>query len=231
MNELAQETSLAQARLHRMKLRSTVENLPIPLADTPAAVFIMEQMPGHAWQCVDEPSVGGVRSFANDAADDGPALARDAGCTAQRMFTRGDFAALDAKMKYELTHLSDLPDGSSRLEGTWTGLSNLFSYGKITVEEGLRRTAEWRRSVKGSVEPELVEALLFREWAYGARGRGYASTVSPEAMQVFFSRSAMAGAGLSEIAASAAGNPLWYQLVIGGRPRSVRHGRKAARDL
>ena len=122
---------------------------------------------------------------------------------------------LDESLRKFQRNLTDLPDGSSSLEGAWNGLDDLFDYGGITIEEAMRRTSEWRKAVKGSIEPDVAEAMILRDWAYAARGHGYASSVSAQAMQMYLARAAMAQAGLQDMERSAANDPMWYVLSIG----------------
>lgn len=225
----AQQTALVQAELDRLKLRSEAENLPVPLNQNPVAIWIKSRLPGLQQSCVIAPASMQKPLSPLDAANDGPAQRHAIGCRAQKMFMSGDYRTLDETIKkYSLT-IADLPDGSSRLEGVWDGLDDLFDYGAIPVEEAMRRTSEWRKSVKGSVEPDLVEVLMFRVWAYTARGHGYASSVSPLAMQIYLARTAMAAAGLHDAKTAAVNDPMWYALSLGvDRDQSVPLDRQRA---
>lgn len=218
----AQQTQLAQAEIDRLRLRSEAANLPVPLNQNAIAIWIKSQLPGLQQSCVDAPASMQKPLSAADDADDGPALRHAIGCRAQHMFMAGNYGALDATIKKYSRRLSDLPDGSSRLEAVWDGLYNFLDYSGISVEEAMRRTSEWRRSVKGSVEPDLVEAMIFRIWAYSARGHGYASSVSAQAMHIYLARAAMAAAGLQDVEQSAENDPAWYVLSLGvDRDQSV----------
>ena len=108
----------------------------------------------------------------------------------------------------------DLPDGSSRFEGLVGGLVNLLGSGSLRAESAFGYTADWRRRVKGSVFADLVEAMAFSEWAYAARGTGYANTVSTQNWRVFAYRTEMAAAALADVATRAANYPLWYALSL-----------------
>ena len=211
----AQRTNLVQVTLDRLRLRGEADSLPVPLSESPVVIRLKNYLPGFQWTCVYAPD--SVRMLAEhiDAGNDGPAQRRAAGCMAQQMFMTGDYARLDAVIKKYSRDLSDLPDGSSRLEGVWKGLDDLFSYGSVTVEDAMWRTAQWRRDVKGSVEPDLVEAMVFRTWAYKARGYGYASSVTPQAQLVYLARAEMAADGLYDLETSAANDPMWYVLSLG----------------
>lgn len=151
------------------------------------------------------------------------------GCLAQKLFLTGDYAALDALMVKETSRLGDLPDGSSHLQGIAHGLGDLFEYGDVTPDESLQRIEAWRRAVKGSAQPALVEPLFFRSWAYAARGVGYASSVSPQAMEVYLARAEMAAMALRDAPASAHASPLWYESSLAvGRDQSIPEERRRA---
>lgn len=225
----AEQTGLAQAAIDRLKLRAEAENFPVPLNQSAVAVWIKSRLPGLHQDCANPPANVQRPLSPDDDAEDGPAQRHAIGCRAQRMFMAGDYRALDATMKKYARALSDLPDGSSRLEGLWEGLYDLFEYGGISVEEAMRRTSEWRKSVKGSVEPDLAEAMMFRIWAYSARGHGYASSVSAQAMQIYLARTAMAAVGLQDMERSAANDPMWYVLSLSvDRDQSVPIERQRA---
>jgi rhomboid protease GluP len=211
----AQQTDLAQARLDRMKLRVAAETLPPPLAESQLAIRFLRLIPGLQPNCVVAPARIETGVAATDAPGDGPAARRAVGCLAQRLFLAGDYKTLDKLMNDYSGRLSDLPDGSSRFEGIVAGLYDLFDYGGLTVDSAMRRTADWRRATNDSIEAELVEVLMFRSWAYTARGHGDASTITPQGLELFTTRSEMAAAGLRQEAVRAQGNPLWYQLSIG----------------
>jgi hypothetical protein len=223
-----QQTNLAQARLFRLEMRSASESLPRPLAHSAFVARLMALIPASSLQCVHSLYYRSNAAM-NDAANDGPALRRSLGCEAQSMFLRGDYANLDATMRRYSRTFSDLPDGSSRLEGLWDGLDDLFGSNRLTANEVTERTAEWRHAVPGSSEPDVIEALMFRDWAYAARGSGYISTVSQQAQDIYLMRSEMAAEGLHEIAPAGRNNPLWYQLSLAvGRDQSVSIGDQRA---
>jgi membrane associated rhomboid family serine protease len=217
-----QKANLAQARLMRLEMRSAAERVPRPLVHSAFIVALMTPLRPYSWQCADSRHGRGENVSASDAANDGPALRHALGCDAQWMFMRGDYAELDAAMKKYSRAFSDLPDGSSSLEGLWGGLGDLFDSPQISVDEAVQRTNEWRRAVPGSTQPDMVEALAFRDWAYAARGNGFIATVSQQALQLFLMRSEMAAEDLRESAPAAVNNPLWYQLSIAvGRDQTV----------
>lgn len=210
--ELLKQTELAQARLERVELRDNMSHHQRALADSPLVVRLRALFARRP-TCVQWPLAYGPRVAAADAPGDGPAVRDQAGCRAQQMFIAGDYATLDAWMSRAARSLGDLPDGSSTLSGIAAGLSALMSYGGLDLRALLGRTADWRRVVPGSVQAELIESIVFRSWAWGARGNGSANEVTQQSWILFAHRSEMAAAGLRDIR-GAADNPLWYQLSI-----------------
>ena len=210
--ELLKQTDLAQARLERVELRDNMSHRPRALADSPLAVRIRALFARRP-PCVQWPLAYGPRVAPADAPGDGPAMREQAGCRAQQLFMSGDYATLDAWMTQATRSLADLPDGSSTLSGIVSGLDALMSYGGLDLRALLGRTADWRRAVPGSVQAELIESMVFENWAWGARGHGSANEVTQQSWILFAHRTEMAAAGLRDVR-SAAGNPLWYQLSI-----------------
>jgi hypothetical protein len=212
VQEYAQEMVIEQAAIDHLKMRSYAEDLPAPLRDSAIAERIGNLFAPHPSPCITAPPTIDRQPAGTDAPGDGPAARHAAGCLGQRLFMNRDYAALDATIKQYERDVHDLPDGSSRLQGLWQGLDDLFSYGRMPIMDGLRRTSEWRRSTDGSAEADIAEALLFRAWAYAARGHGYAASVSPEAMQLYVARAAMAGATLEDSPGAGASDPMWFAL-------------------
>jgi len=215
MNEvlrLAQETDSAQARIERLELRATMDHRPRALSNRAWVRTLRDLWPGHAWRCVREPENFGPQPLPSDSPTDGPAMRLAAGCRAQSLFVNAYYRALDRWLESSAGTLGDLPDGGSTLQGIAGGLSDLFDYGTMTPEEVLGRMADWRRAVPGTVQAELMEAMYFQSWAWSVRGKGYASSVSRQAWAVFAHRTAMAAAGLAEVAPHAVNQPLRYTL-------------------
>jgi membrane associated rhomboid family serine protease len=208
------ETTLVQARLERIGIRSRMDHRPRSLAATPLVIKVRQFLSGGAAQCVTAPAGIDAPLADSDDKNDGPAMRRELGCRAQRLFLTGDYRQLESLMNQYMVQLEDLPDGSSRYEAIVSGLTNLFRFGGVDALSAFGRTSDWRRAVKGSVMADLTEAILICEWAYGARGMGFANSVSSQNMAIFSYRSEMAAAALAEMADRAADNPHWYALSL-----------------
>jgi len=211
---LAEQTDLVQARLERLWLRTAMVHRSRALANSALVVQVRRMLSLDRWTCVEGPAYGSAPVSTHDARDDAPARRQAIACQAQRLFMTGDYASLDALLKRSAQHQADLPDGSSSYSAIVGGLTDLFRYGKLDVAEALGRVADWRRGVQDSLAPDTVEALLFSEWAWSARGSDYANAVTPQAFALFKHRTEMAAAALSDTAARAESSPLWYQLSL-----------------
>ncbi len=219
---LSVQTTLVQARVERMAVRSGMDHRVRALSNSALVVGIRGLFSKRSWKCIEPPPVFGPLVAPSDAPSDGPAVRDKAGCTAQSLFMSGNYAALDALISHASTTLGDLSDGGSTITGIFGGLSDLFEYGAISIDEALVRTADWRRQVVGSLEPDLVEALIFESWAWAVRGHGSAPEVSQQAWAIFAYRTEMADASLEDAKALAAANPYWYQMSLSvGLDKSV----------
>jgi membrane associated rhomboid family serine protease len=208
------EATSVQAKIERLGIRSRMDHRPRALAATALVTRVRQLFTGGHGGCVTAPPGWDPTVSATDNKQDGPAARQELGCQAQQLFMSGDYERLDSLMTRYSKSLGDLPDGSSRYEGLVAGLTDLFRFGRLDALVLFGHTADWRRRVKGSVMADLVEAMLFSEWAYSARGTGYANSVSSQNMALFVQRSEMAAAGLAEVADRAADNPLWYSLSL-----------------
>lgn len=213
LQEQVQATYKAMAALQRFDLRSVADQRPRALAYHPLVIKLRNLLFVDEGKCVESPERGELPTF-SDAPSDGPKMRMKAGCRAQHLFVTRDYQALDDMISRSAMTLGDLRDGGSTLSGIFNGLDDYFYYGGVDLAQLFGHTSEWRRTVKDPVAAEITEVLLFRDWAWAARGHGYAKSVSPQQWETFGLRLEMAAAGLREIRARAAGNPLWYSLAL-----------------
>lgn len=164
--------------------------------------------------CVLPPEVLRRAAYKTDSPIDGPARRREAGCAAQRSFMRRDYAELERRFAAAKSTLGDLPDGSSTYTGIVSGLTDLMEFGHMPVELQLQRFGEWRRSHPESALPDLLEAGLYHESAWAARGHGYAKEVRAQDWQLFRYRVSLARAILDEVAERSRDQPYWYSSSI-----------------
>src|SRR5262249_538694 len=94
------------------------------------------------------------------------------------------------------------------------GMYDLFEMRRVDFVEELGKVADWRRQFPQSIFPNLVEGMIYRDWAWGARGTGSTYSVSPQAFAVYGYRIEAASAAVAEIQNRAASAPLWYELSL-----------------
>ncbi len=211
---LVKNMTVIKARLDRVWMRSEMDHRPRALSNAPLIGRLRRMMTGKSWNCILAPPQFHLPVSDQDDHADGPAMRQAAGCRAQQLFMSGDYESLELMMTQALMHLDDLPDGSSSYEGIVTGLNELFDFGGLATEIVFGHTADWRRSLGTSTMADLIEALAFNDWAWSARGHGYANDVSSQNMAIYAYRTEMAAAALEEVADRAKSNPLWYALSL-----------------
>ncbi len=214
LQERVTDTYKAMAELQRFDLRSAADQRPRALANHPLVIRMRNLLSADEGKCVYPPAYTGELPAFSDSPSDGPKMRMKAGCRAQQLFVTRDYQALEDFITHSATTLGDLRDGSSTLTGILGGLDDYFEYSGVELERLFGYTSEWRRTVKNPVGAEITEILLLRNWAWSARGEGYAKTVSPQQWETFGLRLEMAAAGLREVRTRAAGNPLWYSLAL-----------------
>jgi hypothetical protein len=135
-------------------------------------------------------------------------------CSAQRAFLTQDFSGLETLWHRYPADDIDPIDGATRHASAITGLNDLFEYGQVRLSDALAALANWRRQYPQSVIPDLVEASLFQDWAWSARGTGFAKDTAQQQWQLFHVRSIMAGAALEDAQIRGASDPLWFVLRL-----------------
>jgi hypothetical protein len=148
------------------------------------------------------------------APTDGPAALAAVGWQAQGAYGSGQFAKLDALIETLSQPDQTTDDGMPRLQGVYDGLwSFMNAYKDWQVE--LDKIAEWRKEYPDSCGADLVEVILWRAWAWHARGEGDAETVTPEGWKLFRDKILSADGVLERSKGRASKSPLWYQLSLG----------------
>ena len=209
---LLKNAELARARIARLEMRGRAANRPPSLSRSQPVIRIrrlVQQNP----PCVGKDAWLAAQSAQPPDAADGPTLRAQIGCEAQRAFVQSDVSALETLFSRYTAHLGDLPDGESSLRGFFNGLDDYLD-GTATIEDALATLADWHRKFPESLAPNLLEAALFRNWAWSARGDGYANTVTNQGWVAYELRTEMAAASLREIESRATQSPVWYVLSI-----------------
>jgi hypothetical protein len=211
---LMTETERIQAQIERLQMRAQMDHRPRALAHSLFVNRLRRLLNPRAWQCVESPPRAGRAIAATDSPEDAPAKRHDIGCQAQRYFHEGDYQALDDMMRKALRQLNDLPDGESSLAAQFGGLSAMLYYGSNSLDDVLGKTADWRRAVADPLMAELVEAMIFQQWAWTARGGGTSNEVTGQGWYLFRHRSEMAAAALKSIESSGDSTPVWHDLSL-----------------
>lgn len=211
--DLSQQTTLALAHVLRLSMLDNARTQPPGLVNSPLVERLRELALAGRWECVMQPAVRAPHAGPRDLRTDLPVVGGRIACDAERDFVYHDFGALESLLAVR-TPLADLPAGGSTYAAAVSGLDTLFEYGRLSMGDVLRITAEWRRAYPGSSLPALMEAMAFEEWAWSARGGGYANSVSGAGWLWFAARVEMAATSLREAPASASQTPLWYTLSI-----------------
>lgn len=145
---------------------------------------------------------------------DGPSALAAIGWKAQGAYGAGEFAKLDALIE-ALSRPDQLTDdGMPRLQGVYDGLWG-FLYAWQDWQPELDKIAHWRKEFPDSYGPDLVEAILWRAWAWHTRGEGTAATVTPEGWKLFTAKISRANEVLEHSKQRASRSPLWFQLRLG----------------
>jgi membrane associated rhomboid family serine protease len=205
------EVGRTVARLDRYGLLARVAHQRGSLRHSPLVNSISSRLQPQEITCI-EPRRANLDP--DDLATDGPQARRAAGCRAQSLFLSGRYRELDDFITTASRSLGDLPDGESTLAGIFDGLYRVFESGSFDLPALLGRTSDWRYAAPRSINPVLVESMIFDTSAWAVRGHGYANTVSPESWRVFSYRVEMARASLDEIQERAQGSPVWYQQAL-----------------
>lgn len=211
--DLSNQTNLALARILRLGMLDTASSRSPGLVNSPLIERFRQLVMADRWRCVLPPASWAPPVGAHDLRTDLPVVAGQVSCAAQRDFMYHDFGGLEDLLRVRAP-LADLPAGGSTYAAAVAGLDDLFEFGSLSMPEALRLTAEWRRAYPRSPLPTLIEAMAFEDWAWTARGSGYANSVSGAGWLLFSGRMEMAATSLSEAPASAGATPLWYQLSL-----------------
>lgn len=209
---LLKDAELARARIARLEMRGRAGNRPPSLSRSQPVIRIRRLLQRNP-PCVGKDAwLAAKEAYPPDPAD-GPTLRARIGCEAQRAFAQRDITSLETLFRRYSAQLGDLPDGESSLRGFAQGLDGYLD-GTATIEDALGTLADWRREFPESLAPNLFEATLFRNWAWSARGEGYANSVTNQSWAAYAFRTEMAAAALREIESRATQSPIWYSLSI-----------------
>jgi len=210
---LSKQANLLVARIMRVSMLGVAAHRAPGLVNSSIAESLRTLYSSHDYRCVTAPPLYSLPTGRNELQTDYPVLANRIACAAQRAFERGDFATLDAMFRGKNV-IGDLPSGGSTYGAAVSGLDDLIEYGGMQITDLLRLTADWRDVRPDSPLPGVMEAMIFEDWAWSARGTGAANSVSTQAWAVFAARTEMAAVSLRQSASQGRSTPLWYWLSI-----------------
>lgn len=210
---LSNQTTLALAHILRVTMLDTASRRSPGLVNSAVIEQLRYLLHVDRWRCVGAPARLAAPLGPHDLRTDLPAVSSRLACTAQGDFVHDDFGGLESLLSVRKP-VADLPAGGSTYAAAVMGLDDLLEYGSMQMPEALRHTAEWRQAYPRSPLPALVEAMAFEDWAWQARGGGYANSVSGAGWLWYAARVEMAATSLREAPASARATPLWYELSL-----------------
>lgn len=212
VDQISRQTNLALARAVRVSLLSTAEHSRSGLVNS-SIVKHLRSLFSSAPKCVLPPPTIAAPIGPHALPADFPATWVRRECAAQRAFEHRDFSTLTRMFRTPVSR-ADFPVGDSTYADAVHGLHDLLEYGHGSVLGDLRIAAVWHRTEPHSPMPGLIDAMIFEQWAWAARGGGYASSVSKLAWQAFNARVAMAAASMRATGKRARMTPLWYQISM-----------------
>lgn len=145
---------------------------------------------------------------------DGPAALTSVGWEAQGDYSRYQLANLDALVQTLSAPDQVTDSGMSKLAGVIEGLDG-FVTAWNQWDDDLAKIEKWRREQPDSPTIDVVEAVVWRAWAWHVRGGGYGNTVKPEAWKLFTAKIANANAALERCTDASCRTPIWYQMRLG----------------
>ena len=128
-------------------------------------------------------------------------------------WSKGDYAELDERIERFATTGERASDGRWVLSGVPEGIASHHDE-DAQWDDLLRKTGEWRVQRPQSTVVDIAEVIVLKEWAWSARGGGFANTVTPEGWQLFRERLERAEAVLQRSKKKSSGNPLWHEQYL-----------------
>jgi len=144
---------------------------------------------------------------------DGPIGRAGIAYVIERRWAKRDYAGLDEFIDRLMDSAERAKDGEWLLAAVPEGIASHHE-DDTKWDEMLLKIGEWRARNPQSVAVDIAEAIILKEWAWSARGHGFARTVTPEGWQLFQERLQRAEAVLQRSQQSSSKNPLWYEQYL-----------------
>jgi hypothetical protein len=144
--------------------------------------------------------------------NDGPRGVYAFAADVQSAWSHRSYAALDDLLDRWAKADERFDDGRAHVMAFDVGLDLISQRNKTTKdwEQSLGQIREWRQQNPASTAVDIAEANLLKNWAWSARGSGYARSVTEEGWKLFRARLDRAEAVLLHSKDRSSGNPLWY---------------------
>lgn len=212
----SEENTAAIAAVQRLAARSVAAQRSGGLTNSSLVKKVRGLLVRNQPGCIRGPVSYAIPVSDSDSRSDGPAMGDAAACEAQRLFLSEEYERLNETLSRQSGNLDDLPGGGSSLLASIAGLRDLVGQGSGTVEGYLASLAAWRHAVPDSPFPDIVEVLLYNEWAWNARGHGFANQISQQAWAQFQFRNELAWSALQNMQQNGRDNPLfcYYTLLL-----------------
>jgi hypothetical protein len=129
-------------------------------------------------------------------------------------FDEERFEELDKQAKELRESRSVFGNGSEKLFQFYEGLSNRFHTGEDGHLTDFAKYDKWLKQQPDSLAAHIGLADLWTEYAWLARGSGYADTVSEDQWQAFYERLEQSGETLGKAAQLSESDPYWYIVAL-----------------
>lgn len=144
---------------------------------------------------------------------DGYSLFSMAGMGLQQMWQDENYQGIETQLRAWCDSDEKFPDGQRRLvafEGAFTSYFSAWN----DPQRIQQQLAKWKASGSPSLALALVESIFWTQYAWQARGNGYANTVSPEGWELYRQRMAHATASLRDSKELVGNCALWHSMVL-----------------
>lgn len=129
-------------------------------------------------------------------------------------FDEERFEELDKQAKELRESRAVFDNGSEKLFQFYEGLANRFHTGEDGHLTDFANYEKWLKQQPDSLAAHIGLAELWTDYAWHARGTGYANTVSEAQWQAFGERLEQSGGTLGEAAKLSESDPYWYVIAL-----------------
>lgn len=135
----------------------------------------------------------------------------------RQLYSEKNWLELEAFLSEKEKERAKSPDGDLGFSGSNT-VGEIYSVLAMPAKiedypQQLKQLDEWQAAVPNSVHQPAVRGLVLVDWAWKARGNGFADTITEEGSKLFAQRLALARAVLEK--APQKGRPLvWYLTML-----------------